>query len=301
MELKLLLANEEVLFYNLVMLSGGQKARLALARAIYSDSDIYILDDPLAAVDSGVGRKLFDNAIQKILLSDTPIGNYRHSKAAIVLISHQLQYIKKCDLICVLDYGSCILSNSFQEAIEKSNQYSETYKIFVSTMVQFLEQENVIEDSIDTVDLKIIRNISFKDVGGTLLTKELITTEGSVTWGTFIQYFRSGVSIFSLVLVAFVMVLGQAASIGTDYFLSLWSNQSAATQLSNGSFNVAVWSGLVFATLIVSISRAEYFFYLCINCAKALHNKMLDGVTNAAIHFFETNPHGRLLKYFQLI
>ena len=41
-------------------LSGGQKARLSLARAVYSDSDIYLLDDPLSAVDSKVGRKIYE-------------------------------------------------------------------------------------------------------------------------------------------------------------------------------------------------------------------------------------------------
>ena len=43
-----------------VTLSGGQKARVSLARTIYHDADIYILDDPLSAVDTAVARQLFD-------------------------------------------------------------------------------------------------------------------------------------------------------------------------------------------------------------------------------------------------
>jgi ATP-binding cassette subfamily C (CFTR/MRP) protein 4 len=46
-----------------VTLSGGQKARLSLARAVYYDADIYLLDDPLSAVDTVVGRRLFDDCI----------------------------------------------------------------------------------------------------------------------------------------------------------------------------------------------------------------------------------------------
>merc|ERR1711990_1395412 len=50
-----------------VTLSGGQKARVGLARAIYSDADIYLLDDPLAAVDSKVASRLYDTCINGYL------------------------------------------------------------------------------------------------------------------------------------------------------------------------------------------------------------------------------------------
>ena len=64
-------------------LSGGQRARLALARAIYSNPDIYLLDDPLAAVDSKVAKQLFTQCIK--LLSAVKI---------VILVSHQLSFIK---------------------------------------------------------------------------------------------------------------------------------------------------------------------------------------------------------------
>lgn len=46
-----------------INLSGGQKQRVSLARAVYHDTDIYLLDDPLSAVDSNVGKHLFDKVI----------------------------------------------------------------------------------------------------------------------------------------------------------------------------------------------------------------------------------------------
>ena len=46
-----------------INLSGGQKQRISLARAVYADADIYMLDDPLSAVDSHVGKHIFDNVI----------------------------------------------------------------------------------------------------------------------------------------------------------------------------------------------------------------------------------------------
>ena len=74
-----------------VSLSGGQKARLNLARALYIDADIYLLDDPLSAVDTHVGRHLFDRAVNGFL----------HDKIRI-LVTHQLQYLQEVDQILVL-------------------------------------------------------------------------------------------------------------------------------------------------------------------------------------------------------
>lgn len=74
-----------------VSLSGGQRARINLARAVYRQSDIYILDDPLSAVDAHVSRHLFDECISGYLKNKTRI-----------LVTHQLQFLKKADLIVVV-------------------------------------------------------------------------------------------------------------------------------------------------------------------------------------------------------
>jgi ABC-type multidrug transport system fused ATPase/permease subunit len=71
--------------------SGGQKARISLARALYSDADIYLLDDILSAVDSHVGSFLVSETILKYLKSKT-----------IVLVTHSLSYMKYTDRIIVL-------------------------------------------------------------------------------------------------------------------------------------------------------------------------------------------------------
>jgi len=67
-------------------LSGGQKARIGLARCLYVEADIYLLDDPLSAVDTRVGQHIFEEAINKFL-----------SEKICILVTHQLQYLKKVD------------------------------------------------------------------------------------------------------------------------------------------------------------------------------------------------------------
>jgi ABC-type bacteriocin/lantibiotic exporter with double-glycine peptidase domain len=74
-----------------VSLSGGQKARINLARSLYVDADIYLMDDPLSAVDTHVGRHLFDKAIN----------GYLRDKIR-VLVTHQLQYLKDVNQLVMI-------------------------------------------------------------------------------------------------------------------------------------------------------------------------------------------------------
>ena len=67
-------------------MSGGQKARLALARALYFDADIYLFDDPISAVDSKVAKKIYENTILKM-----------KGKKTLVLVTHQISYLYGCD------------------------------------------------------------------------------------------------------------------------------------------------------------------------------------------------------------
>ena len=91
-----------------VTLSGGQKARMGLARAVYSDSDIYLLDDPLSAVDTKVGRKLFENCILGHLS-----GRIR------LLVTHQLQYLKDVDRVIVMNNGSIAHQGVYAEILDQ--------------------------------------------------------------------------------------------------------------------------------------------------------------------------------------
>ncbi|NWI64033.1 MRP5 protein, partial [Todus mexicanus] len=77
-------------------LSGGQRQRISLARALYSDRSIYILDDPLSALDAHVGNHIFNSAIRKHLKSKT-----------VLFVTHQLQYLVDCDEVIFMKEG-CI-------------------------------------------------------------------------------------------------------------------------------------------------------------------------------------------------
>ena len=87
-----------------VILSGGQRARVSLARAVYAQADVYLLDDPLSAVDNKVGRHLYDRCICGVL-----------SNRLRVLTTHQLHYLEKSDHIVVLQNGTVVQKGSYED------------------------------------------------------------------------------------------------------------------------------------------------------------------------------------------
>ena len=87
-----------------VSLSGGQKARVSLARAVYYDADIYLLDDPLSAVDNKVGKHILENCILGLLGDRLKI-----------FLTHHLQYTNRADYIVVLKEGIIAKSGTFQQ------------------------------------------------------------------------------------------------------------------------------------------------------------------------------------------
>ncbi|CAG2120870.1 unnamed protein product, partial [Medioppia subpectinata] len=99
-----------------INLSGGQKQRVSLARAVYSNADIYLLDDPLSAVDAHVGRHLFDKVIG-------PKG-ILHNKTRI-LVTHRVSVLPEVDQIIVLKDGSISEFGTFEELVANKGEFAE--------------------------------------------------------------------------------------------------------------------------------------------------------------------------------
>ncbi|KAI8870282.1 hypothetical protein GQ42DRAFT_162835 [Ramicandelaber brevisporus] len=93
-----------------VTLSGGQRARIGLARAVYARADVYLFDDPLSALDAHVGRSVFDNVIG-------PHGLLR--SRARVLVTHALRYLKDTDYVLLLSDGRIIEEGRYQDFMSR--------------------------------------------------------------------------------------------------------------------------------------------------------------------------------------
>ena len=91
-------------------LSGGQKARISLARAIYREADIYLLDDPLSAVDAHVAKHIFRHCIKDFLAGKT-----------VLLVTHQVQFARLCDCVYSMADGRIVTEGPFPDITKFEN------------------------------------------------------------------------------------------------------------------------------------------------------------------------------------
>ncbi|KAK3091915.1 hypothetical protein FSP39_023706 [Pinctada imbricata] len=126
-----------------INLSGGQKQRVSLARAVYQDADIYLFDDPLSAVDSHVGKHIFDHVISSegILKNKTR-----------VLVTHGVSFLPKVDLIVTLVNGEISEVGTFQELMTHAGAFAEFLKNYLVNELE--NEENLEADLNDIEDLK---------------------------------------------------------------------------------------------------------------------------------------------------
>ncbi|XP_063398260.1 multidrug resistance-associated protein 1-like isoform X1 [Mytilus trossulus] len=130
-----------------INLSGGQKQRVSLARAVYHDTDIYLLDDPLSAVDSNVGKHIFDQVIGKDgLLKDKTR----------VLVTHGVRWLPFVDKIIVMMDGSVSECGSYDELLSHDGAFAQFLKMYL------IQTEDEEEEDPDVKYLKAQKEIKAK-------------------------------------------------------------------------------------------------------------------------------------------
>lgn len=183
-------------------LSGGQRARINLARAIYKDADIYLLDDPLSAVDNHVGKLIFKSCIQEYLKTKT-----------VILVTHQIQYLKNLDNMYVLNNGFLKHFNSFSDLKEYVGEY-----FLDLDYEKFLEQDT--DKNGNTVSNKPMKSTNVEGQVQ-LLNKETRGT-GKVSGKVYVTYFLACGHWFKAFLMMFFFLIAQAVDSISEYYVSIW-------------------------------------------------------------------------------
>lgn len=234
-------------------LSGGQKARINLARAVYRDASIYIFDDPLSAVDANVGRHLYEEVIG-------PRG-LLHDKTRI-LVTHQTQYItEEADLIVWVDDGH-IRSGSWDTMHDTitSQILSEPRKIDEKLEKKSEEVNNKEKDEEEPKEEDALLNGNVKETNNVNAKKQVVAEDqgmGCVKANVWWSYFRAGNSICGLMFMTFILFLSQAVCSGADYFVNIYTkivfmDTNNQESLISEHLCLIIYSILIAAAIVVS-------------------------------------------------
>ncbi|XP_047647017.1 ATP-binding cassette sub-family C member 12 isoform X1 [Phacochoerus africanus] len=307
-------------------LSGGQRQRISLARAVYSNHEIYLLDDPLSAVDAHVGKHVFEECIKKALRGKT-----------IVLVTHQLQFLESCDEVILLEDGEICEKGTHKELMEERGRYAKLIHnlrglqfkdpehIYNAAMVEALK-ENPAERDEDAVLAPGDEKNEGKEpeteselVDIKVPLHQLIQTEspreGTVTWKTYHTYIKaSGGYLLSLFVVSlFLLMIGSSAF--SNWWLGLWldmgsqmtcgpqgnaSTCEVGTVLADTGPRVYQWvyAGSMVSVLVFAITKGLTFTKTTLMASSSLHNQVLHKILESPMSFFDTTPTGRLMNRF---
>ena len=294
-----------------VQCSGGQRARIGLARAIYRDADILVADDPLSAVDSKVGRQLFNEALQGLALNR---GN------CVILATHQHQYVTEntCVLMeqgrirCIGSYDDCVTASNgrltapvgeaFIEHVAEDAENINTALLIDSTRTigvsKHAENGNIHQNpTIKTTNLDVNNDEPVN--GGTIAVSNAMKEDkvaGVVHLSTYVNYFKAmgGIWVAGALLLLFGVT--QASVLYAVAKVGRWAERPKEQQDSWDILGQVIGIGVL--VIILAMFRAKISFNLAVKASQRLHDEMTLAVLRSKIEFFDTNPLGRILNRF---
>ncbi|KAI9834194.1 MAG: hypothetical protein M1838_005549 [Thelocarpon superellum] len=263
-----------------ITVSGGQKQRLNIARAIYFDADLILMDDPLSAVDAHVGKHIFDNAISGLLRDKCRI-----------LATHQLHVLNRCDRIIWLQDGRIEAFDTYKNLMEHNEGFA---KMMITTAKEPEEKED--DDSSDEEAVpkeEAKKKKQSKPAAALMQTEERAVK--SVPWSVYGSYIRASGTIFNGPFVLFLLVISQCANIATSLWLSYWTSDRFG--FSMGTY-IGIYAalGVVQATLMFCFSVSLSIFGT--RASKVMLNRAMRRVLRAPMSFFDTTPLGRITNRF---
>uniref|UniRef100_A0A672QTD8 Multidrug resistance-associated protein 1 n=1 Tax=Sinocyclocheilus grahami TaxID=75366 RepID=A0A672QTD8_SINGR len=296
-----------------VNLSGGQKQRVSVARAIYCNCAVYLLDDPLSAVDAHVGKHIFEKVIgpQGLLQGRTR-----------VLVTHGLSFLPQADLILVMVDGEITEMGSYTELLGRQGAFAEFLRTYTNT-----EQEESVGGEAGLLISELLSSCSISvscrqsqislNAAGTSKTpektepndvaaaKKAKSTEaarlteadkantGRVKLSVFWEYMKAiglPLSIFSI----FLFFCHHLSSLGSNYWLSLWTDDPV---INNTQPNSEMRLGVYGALGLTQGDLRDSHVVVCYS-SRYLHQTMLYNVLRSPMSFFERTPSGNLVNRF---
>ncbi|NXV78507.1 MRP6 protein, partial [Atlantisia rogersi] len=289
-----------------ITISGGQKQRVNLARAVYQKASIYLLDDPLSAVDAHVGQHIFEHVLgPKGLLKDKTR----------VLATHTISILPQVDKVVFLVDGMISEMGSYQELLQRNGAFAEFLRSHVPAGERAGAGLPAGGDSKGTIPSRngpsqeklfgaagrdtvpVSQCTTAAGTGGTL-TKGERTRHGRVNTSMYAAYLKA-MGWLLCVYTLLLFTCQQALSFSRGYWLSLWAGDPAlnGTQPHTG-LRVGVFAALGVVQALVRFASTAAVLLGGVLASHKLFLQLLRNVARSPMLFFEQTPVGNLLNRF---
>ncbi|KAK1344094.1 hypothetical protein QTO34_014653 [Cnephaeus nilssonii] len=288
-------------------LSGGQRQRISLARALYSDRDIYILDDPLSALDAHVGNHIFNSAIQKHLKPKT-----------VLFVTHQLQYLADCDQVIFMKEGCITERGTHEELMNLKGDYATIFNNLLGETppveINLKKKTSGSQKSRDKgPKTGSVKEKAVKPEEGQLMQAEE-KGQGSVPWSVYGVYIKAAGGPLAFLFIISLFMLNVGSTAFSNWWLSYWINEgSGNSTVSHGNstfvsssmkdnphrqYYASIYALSMVVMLILKAVRGVAFVKGTLRASSRLHNELFRRILRSPMKFFDTTPTGRILNRF---
>jgi ATP-binding cassette subfamily C (CFTR/MRP) protein 4 len=287
-----------------IQCSGGQRARIGLARAVYRDSDILVADDPLSAVDAKVGRQIFHEAL---------LGLAVKRGKCVVLATHQHQYVHEHRCVLLVD-GQIKCIGSYDKCVDAAGGKLSAHAANDAIDLLESDQDETNPQNNDTSDSKMIidsdndgfqsgnkglcpaNNEKYCEADKAVEDAKEDKISGVVQWDTYVNYIRAMGGFWAAFFLLMVFCATQGTVLWTIATMGRWAELPPSEQDSWSMLGLVIGQGSM--VMVLAVFRAMISFAMTIKASKKLHDGMARAVLRAPIAFFDTNPMGRILNRF---
>jgi ATP-binding cassette, subfamily C (CFTR/MRP), member 1 len=263
-----------------INVSGGQKQRLNIARAMYFNADMILMDDPLSAVDAHVGRHIMDEAICGIMKDKCRI-----------LATHQLHVLNRCDRIIWMNEGRIESVDTFDNLMNNNKDFQQL--MATTAQEEMIEEKDKTDDENEVEDGKKEAKKRKKPAGALMQQEERAVN--SISWGIYGAYIKAAGSFLVAPLVFVFLVLSNGANIVTNLWLSYWT--SNRFDFSTGTY-IGVYAALGIIQALLMYTFSTLLSTGGTNASKAMLQRAMTRVLRAPMSFFDTTPLGRITNRF---
>ncbi|KAF8595167.1 P-loop containing nucleoside triphosphate hydrolase protein [Ceratobasidium sp. AG-I] len=295
-----------------VNLSGGQKARVSLARAIYSRASVLLLDDVLSAVDAHTASHLVDNCLRG------PLTRGR----TVVLVSHHIQLVLPgASYVVALDNGRVLFSGPQPDFVGSSIMQKITHSTKTETdevdekaetsanveKVAHAQADLKVEASAEDAPMALPAGIAPAGALGHVVSvvkapRKLIEDEaratGRVKKEIWVTYFRACGSYFYWIIFFIVMLGGSLAPIVQNGWLRYWSAQAGNQDTRGPLWYITIYAVINLVGMLVQTLRWYVLYDGSIRASSVLYKRLLEAVLFTTVRFHDTISRGRLLNRF---